>query len=147
MFEFLDYQVRDVMSDPVCITPETSVGDAERLLEERGFNAVPVANGDGGLLGLVSSLDLLGAFRFDDESTLPAYESIMRRPVAEIMTLTPLTVTPLAPLTRVLEKMIATRNRSFPVVDDGRVVGVVSRRDVMRALRQAASGRKPAAEA
>jgi CBS domain-containing protein len=147
MFEFLDFQVRDVMSDPVCITPETSLADAERLLEERGFNAVPVVSSDGELLGIVSSLDVLGAFRFDDESTLPNYDAIMRRPVERIMTSTPLTVTPRAPLTRILEKMIATRNRSFPVLDDSRVVGVISRRDVMRALRQAAAGRKPAVEA
>jgi CBS domain-containing protein len=39
-----------------------------------------------------------------------------------------------------LQKMIDTRNKSFPVVDGARVVGVVAREDVMRALRSAAAG-------
>ena len=145
MFEFLVYQVRDVMSEPVSVPPETPVAEVERLLEERGFNAVPVVSGDGELLGIVSSLDVLGAFRFDDESTLPAYDAIMRHPVEGIMTQKPLTVTPLARLTRVLEKLVATRGRSLPVVEEARLVGVVSRRDVMSALRRADAGEKPAA--
>jgi CBS domain-containing protein len=42
--------------------------------------------------------------------------------------------------------MVATRNKSFPVVDeDGRLVGMVAREDVMRALRRAAAGERPTA--
>ena len=49
-------------------------------------------------------------------------------------------------LTRVLEKMVATRNKSLPVVDPhgDRLVGVVAREDVMQALRRAAAGSKAA---
>jgi CBS domain-containing protein len=39
--------------------------------------------------------------------------------------------------------MIDTRSRSFPVVDDGRLVGVVARKDVMRGLRRADAGERP----
>jgi CBS domain-containing protein len=59
----------------------------------------------------------------------------------------PKTVSPLMPLTRLLERMVVTRNKSFPVVDPREkhsLVGVVAREDVMRALRKAHSGEKPA---
>ena len=56
---------------------------------------------------------------------------------------------PTTRLTRVLEKMIATRNKSFPVVDpkDERLVGVVAREDVMQALRRAGAGERPSGRA
>ena len=77
-------------------------------------------------------------------SILPAYEDIMRKPITGILTSEPLTVPPRQDLTRTLEKMVATRNKSFPVVDDdGRLVGVVAREDVMRALRRADTGERP----
>jgi CBS-domain-containing membrane protein len=53
------------------------------------------------------------------------------------------TVTPRAPLTRVLQKMLDTRDKSLPVLDDGRLVGVVTRRDVLSALRRGVAGERP----
>jgi CBS domain-containing protein len=46
----------------------------------------------------------------------------------------PITVSPGLPLTRVLQLMLETHARGFPVVDEGRVVGMLTRQDVMRAL-------------
>ena len=65
-------------------------------------------------------------------------------PIDDIMTRQPLTVDPELPLTRVVELMVNTRNKSFPVVQDGRVVGIVARENVLIALRRAASGQEPA---
>jgi CBS domain-containing protein len=53
------------------------------------------------------------------------------------------TVCPGTPLSRVVQKIVDTRNKSFPVVDDDRVVGMVAREDVMLALRRANAGEKP----
>jgi len=56
----------------------------------------------------------------------------------------PVVVQPTTRLTRALEKMIDTRSKSFPVVDaKERLVGVVAREDLMRALRRASSGERP----
>ena len=55
------------------------------------------------------------------------------------MTSCPETVHPDTPLTRVLEKLVSTRWKSLPVVQDGRVVGIVSREDVLQALRRVAA--------
>ena len=143
MYEFMNYQVRDVMSRPESIGPEASLGEVERVLEKNGFNALPVVDADERLIGVVTTLDLLKAFAFNDESILPAYDDIMRRPIVSIMSRQPATVPPRQPLTRTLQKMIDTRNKSFPVVDDGCLVGVVAREDVMRGLRRADAGERP----
>jgi CBS domain-containing protein len=54
-----------------------------------------------------------------------------------------LTVTPRAPLTRVLQKMLDSGSRSFPVVDGERLVGVVAREDLLGALRRGVAGERP----
>lgn len=143
-YEFLEWRALDVMSKPLCIAPTATLAEAERLLEQHGYNALPVVDGDGALLGVVTSLDLLRAFDFNEDVILPDYDRIMERPVATVMSRDALTVTPRAPLTRVLRKLVDTRNKSFPVVDEGRVVGMVAREDLMRALRRARGGEKPA---
>ena len=146
MYEFLDYLVSDVMSKPTTVAPAATLAEVERILEQSGFNGVPVV-ADGALVGLVTSLDLLSAFRFSPDSMLPPYAEIMRRPVSSVMVREPEVVQPRTPLSRALEKMVRTRNKSFPVVDPhgNRLVGVVAREDIMRALRRADAGEKPSA--
>lgn len=144
VYDFLDYRVEDVMTSPaVTLAPTCSLAEAEALFEKHDFNALPIVEADGRLVGVLSKLDLLRAFRFTDEQVFPPYDEIMRRPIAEIMSQEPATVTPRAPLTRVLEKLLRTRNKSFPVVDEGSVVGVVAREDVLQALRRAVAGERP----
>jgi len=143
VYEFLDYRVQDVMNRPVSIGPETTLAEVEALLEKHGFNALPVVDTAERLLGLVTSLDLLRAFDFPESEILPAFDRVMERPASDVMTQDVLTVTPLTPLTRVVEKIVDTRNKSFPVVDDDRLVGMVAREDVMLALRQGIAGARP----
>ena len=146
MYEFLTYQVRDVMSPPVVANARASLAEVEAILEKNGFNALPIVDDESRPLGIVTTLDLLRAFAFNDDSILPPYDDIMQRPVSGILSPDALTVPPRQSLTRTLEKMVATRNKSFPVVDqDGRLVGMVAREDVMRGLRRAAAGERPAA--
>lgn len=143
MYEFLDYRVQDVMNRPLTVGPEASLADVEQLLEKHGYNALPVVDAGERLLGLVTSLDLLRAFDFAEDTILPPYEQVMQRRVEEVMTRDVLTVCPMTPLQRVVEKIVDTRNKSFPVLDGDRVVGVVAREDVMLALRQGVEGRRP----
>lgn len=144
MYEFLDYLVSDVMSKPTTVGPDTTLAEVEQILEQSGFNGLPVV-ADGALVGFVTSLDLLAAFRFSPDAILPPYEEIMRRPVSSVMVREPAIVQPRTRLTRLLEKMVATRNKSFPVVDPRgeQLVGVVAREDVMQALRRADAGEVP----
>jgi CBS domain-containing protein len=143
MYEFLDYRVCDAMTrDPVTIAPEASLAEAEALLEQHDFNALPVVGPGRELVGIVTKLDLLRAFRFTDQHMFPPYEEIMARPVREVMVTDLTTVTPRTPLTRVLETLVRMRTKSLPVVEDGAVVGVIAREDVVQALRRAVAGER-----
>ena len=142
MYEFLDYVVSDAMTkEPVSVPPGANLAAVEQLLERNGWNALPVVEG-GRLVGLVTSLDLLKAFRFTRESLFPPYEQIMTRPVREIMRENVETVAPRTPLPRALERMVRTRNKSLPVTENHELVGILTRDDVMRALRRAVAGEK-----
>ena len=144
MYGFLDYRVCDAMTpDPVRIGPEASIAEAEALLEQHDFNALPVVGGEGELLGVVTKLDLLRAFRFTDDHMFPPYEQVMSQPVRGVMTADATTVTPRMPLTRVLETLVRTRSKSLPVIEDGAVVGMIAREDVLAALRRAVGGERP----
>jgi CBS domain-containing protein len=144
VYEFLDYRVCDAMTaDPIRVGPDASLADTEALLEQHDFNALPVVGPAGELLGVVTKLDLLRAFRFTDDHMFPPYEELMARAVRSVMTTDAVTVTPRTPLTRVLETLVRTRSKSLPVVDDGRVVGIIAREDVLAALRRAVGGERP----
>jgi CBS domain-containing protein len=142
MYEFLDYRVQDVMSRPVCIRGETTLAEAEALLEKHGWNGVPVVDSAERPIGYFTSLDLLKAFAFSEDVILPPYERVLERPVSEVMTRDVLTVCPRTPLTRVLQKLVDTRSKSLAVLEGDRVVGVVAREDVMGALRRAGQGKR-----
>jgi len=144
MYEFLDYRALDVMSRAVVVRPETTLAEAEAILEKNGFNSLPVVDAGERLLGVVTSLDLLRAFAFPDDTILPRFSEVMERPVSSVMSRDAQTVCPRTPLTRVLQKLVDTRTKSFPVLDDDRVVGIIAREDVMLALRRAQEGWKPA---
>ncbi len=139
MYDFMRYRACDALTaDPVTIGPDSSIREAEEVFQAHQFNALPVMH-DGELVGWLTKLDVLKAFRFSDESIFPQYEQIMDRPVRSVMTAARevVRVTSRAPLTRVLEKMVKVQAKSLPVIDDDRLVGVIAREDVLAALRRA----------
>jgi CBS domain-containing protein len=139
MYEFLQYHVGDFMSrNGVVVGRHTPLEEAERLFARHDFNMIPVVDGSR-LVGVLTKLDFLKAFAFGKDRLLPHYREILRQEVESVMTTDPITVSSDTPLTRVLEKIVETRYRSFPVVDGGELVGVISREDVVTALRKAAA--------
>ena len=144
MYEFLDYQTQDVMTrEPMTIAPDASLREAEEIFEQHDFNALPVVAPGGEVVGLLSKLDILRAFRFTDDHMFPPYEEITQHPVSSVMSRDLHRVCPRTPLTRVLEKMIDTRDKSFPVIDGDDLVGMVAREDLLRGLRSATAHKKP----
>jgi CBS domain-containing protein len=122
------------------VTRQLSLRDLEALFEKHDFNSFPVVE-EGKMVGIVTKFDFLKAFAFTTGQIVPHYDDLMKRPVAEIMTEAVVHVEPTTPLTRVLEMMVNLKTRSFPVIGPGReLVGMISREDVMRALREATSG-------
>jgi CBS-domain-containing membrane protein len=142
VYEFLEYRVEDVMSRPVTLALDDEIGKAQGLLEEHGFNALPVVDADRQVVGWVTSLDLLRAFDFPGDTILPCFEDVMHQPVERVMSREVYTVRPRTPLSRVISKLVDTRSKSFPVLDDDdRLIGIVAREDVMRALKNSSDGR------
>jgi len=134
---FIGLTVADAMTSGVTtIAPDAAVGELEALIERTDYNSYPVVR-DGRLVGIVTKLDFLRNFIFTTETVLPHYDALMRRPVAEIMRTDVLILAPDTPLTRVLQMMVDHSTKSFPVLDGGRLVGIISREDVIRALRRA----------
>ena len=92
-------------------------------------------------MGLVSKFDHLACFVFTPAHMMPRYDDLMKRTVGDIMTSDFIYVGTDTRLTRVLQLMVDHRIRSMPVIDgDQRLVGIISREDVMRALRRCTGG-------
>ncbi len=140
MFEFVDYRVGEVMTSPaVTLGPNDTLRTLELCLEEHGINGCPVVDAAGKMIGFVTSFDLLKAFTLNTRSLAPRYNEIIDMPVERVMTGDARSVSPDLPLTRVLESMVSACVTGFPVTDADRVVGMITRRDVMRALRRASA--------
>ena len=137
MYRFLECTASQYMTRTVqTVTRQVTMLDLETLFEKHDFNAFPVVEA-GKMLGIVTKLDFLRAFAFTTSQIVPHFDELMRRTVADVMTEAVVHVEPAEPLTRVLQLMVNLRNRSFPVMGPGRqLVGMISREDVMRALRE-----------
>lgn len=109
------------------------------MFAEDDFNAYPVVS-DGKPLGVVSKFDFLSCFAFTPSSLIPRYDELMDKTVADVMTHEFVSVSPDTKLQRVLQLMVNHRIRSMPVVDDdGHLIGIISREDVMRVLDRCAA--------
>jgi CBS domain-containing protein len=127
-------------SNPITIRPETSLGELQQLFEAHDFNGVPVQDDQGRLLGMATKFDVLKAFSLNTRHIAPLYEGIMAQPVSTVLVPNPETVEPGLPLSRLLQKLIEMGVKSFPVVENDRLVGIIAREDVLRALHRAIAG-------
>lgn len=106
------------------IAPEATVGDLLDDLAEHNVGALVVSTDGETMLGIVSERDVVRKLRgLDDPRT---------RSVGEIMTSDVFTCGPDDPFTRLLELMTEHRIRHVPVLDDGRLVGVLSIGDAVK---------------
>jgi CBS domain-containing protein len=139
----------DVMTrDVVTATPEMTVQDVAKLMINHRISGVPIVDGDRQLVGIVTEGDLLrrsetGTERqhsrwsewFSPNSRLAAeYIKSHARRLADIMTREVVNVSELATLSEIADLMEARRIKRVPVVHDGKLVGIVSRADLLRVL-------------
>ena len=108
------------------IGPEDHAAEAARELIERVITGLPVIDEDGRVLGVVTELDLLRAVRDGVD--------LGRVTVGAVMDPRPLFVEPETDLNTAIELMDEWRVRRLPVCVRGRLVGIVSRGDVLRGL-------------
>lgn len=143
---------RDIMStDPVTIGPEASVKEAAKLMVENRVGALPVVEG-GALLGIVTEGDLimqdvrleyptyfhlLDGFIMYPPST-SRFEHELKKAVAatvrDVMTSEPVTVPASASLEDLATVFVEKEVSRLPVLDEGRMVGIVSKSDLVRTI-------------
>lgn len=113
-------KAREIMTrDVISIQDEATVEEAARLLARNRISGVPVVNAGGLLLGLVTEHDLIAK---------------QGRSVSEIMSKGVITVSPDTEVEQVQHLLTNQRIRRVPVVEDGKVVGIVSRSDLVRQI-------------
>jgi CBS domain-containing protein len=146
--------VRDIMdSDPVTVSPTDDVETVVRLLRRHELPGVPVVNEGGRCVGIVTEADLVLA---DEQGDLhiPHYIELfggvvflepLRRfegrlkkafasTVADLMTEDPVTIEPDASVAAAGKVIVQRGHNRLPVVEHGRLIGVVTRVDVLEAL-------------
>lgn len=149
-------RVRDIMTTAVIsAAPDTPVHEIARLMDERAISGIPVVDAQGRVVGLVTDLDLIVRnTRFEPpaffqvlDGRIPLetpghYKKRLRHMLGtearDVMTEKVQTVGPDEEAEILSERMVRTRVNPVPVVEDGRLVGIVSRADVLRLMARGA---------
>jgi CBS domain-containing protein len=136
-------KVESVMTkDVLSVRPETTLKDVARLLAGAGISGVPVTTPEGQLLGVVSEADILAKERRPPEGGhtrhgrrgAGAEGKAEARTAGEAMTSPAITVTPHGRVDSAAALMLDRGVNRLPVVEDGRLVGIVTRADLVRAF-------------
>ena len=122
---------RDIMTTKlVLLRPHMAVAEAIRLLLRHKISGAPVVGEDGRLLGMFSEFDCLRALANEEFHEDHDEEQL----VGKLMSRTGHTIPPELDLFRIAHAFVSLNVRRLPVLDAGKLIGQVSRRDVLRAL-------------
>lgn len=121
--------VRDIMShDCYRVSPKTSITTLAQGLALHRLPGAPVVDHFDNLIGFISEQDVLGrvldSIYHDDEA--PLVEELMRHEVV--------TTTPTKSITDLAQEMLGAKPKVYPVIEQRRLVGIVTRRDILSAL-------------
>jgi CBS-domain-containing membrane protein len=130
--------ISEVMTAPaVTVSPDTTIQEALRLLDDHQITTLPVVDRHGALTGIISEADLLadaGALDVPAGSSVRLSIPGAPRRVGELMTRLVVTVSVDGDLDEAVDLMTSTMIKSLPVIENDRVVGVVSRSDIIHLL-------------
>jgi CBS domain-containing protein len=145
--------------DVVTIKRGTSIDEALRVMAERHVSGLPVVDLDGCLEGILTESDLLlkgqarmskpvrslaGDWQVPDTVVDEAYRKARAETVEDAMTTKVITFSEDSAVTDIARVMIEKQINRVPILRDCKVVGIVSRRDIVRAMAQAVTGPAPA---
>ena len=138
--------VRDVMTeDVIAVQKFDDIAHASKILSERNISGLPVVDKENRVIGIISEADVLAMMGSQRKHTTrdfirhlfghPLSERKMGDLVGDIMTPTPITIRPDADISEAAKIMEERRIRRLAVVDsEQRLIGVVSRRDILKAI-------------
>jgi CBS domain-containing protein len=142
-------RVRDLMTRNVrTIAPEASIRDVAKILVEHRISGLPVCDPDGRVLGIVSEGDILYkehdpreghaggplGWIVDGAPNFAGYVKAKALTAAKAMTTPTLTIAPEATVAEAARTMCEYRVNRLPVIEDGKLVGIVTRADLVRAF-------------
>jgi CBS domain-containing protein len=158
-------KAKDVMTAAVVsVGPDTPTREVARLLHDRGISAVPIVDAAGVPLGMVSEGDLIGrdeadrdarrdwwlALLAEGEALSPDFLAGLRqdgRRAREVMTAPVVSIDEATDIAEIARLLTDYRIKRVPVLRDGRVVGIVSRADLLGAFAARPTEEEPAAHA
>jgi CBS domain-containing protein len=135
----------------VTVTPDTEITQAAKLLLENHFNGLPVVDDRGRLIGIICQDDLIVQQKrlplpslftfFDGIIPLTSYRSmekevdkILASKVSQAMTVDPITIDPDTGLEDIATLMVNNNIHTLPVLEGGRLVGIIGKEDILRTL-------------
>ncbi len=142
-------KVSDIMTHPVItVMPEMTIGEAAELMIGHRISGLPVVNAGGEVVGIVTEGDLLRRAETGTERRRARWLEFLIAPgrlaseyahahgrrVGEVMTDAVVSVGPDEPIAELIDAMERRRIKRVPVIDQGRLVGIVSRANLLRAL-------------
>lgn len=145
-------KARDIMTkNVITVDPDMEIIKAARLLLEHHFNGLPVVGKDGSLVGIICQSDLIAQqkriplpsffFLLDSAIPLRSAKNIEKElhkmaaiKVAEAMTPDPVTVGPETVLADIATTMVKKNIHVLPVIDHGKLVGIIGKEDILRTL-------------
>ena len=143
---------KEIMTtDVITLTPETDIGRAAQLLLEKGINGAPVIDDEGRVVGILCQSDLVAQQKrlpmptvftlLDSYVSLSSSKQIEKEvrkiaalTVAEAMTPDPVTVQSDTTLETIAGLMVDSGFHTLPVVDQGTLVGIIGKEDVLKTL-------------
>ena len=124
---------KDIMTrQPITVTPQTSLEEAMALLLDHSISGMPVVDDEGHLVGIISEKDLLVLAYETLYGQQPPYTT-----VGELMTPSPTTFEADTDILEIAESLIDNNFRRVPILEDGKLVGIISRADLIRAINDA----------
>ncbi len=128
-----------MIREPLTATPDMSLPEARRLLNENHFRHLPVVDGQGQLVGMITDRDLRSAYPssvLSENERLQAYERVEKTTVLDIMSTECVGLTPESTLDDALLLFDREGVGALPVLEDGRLVGIFSSRDLLTAYKE-----------
>jgi CBS-domain-containing membrane protein len=139
----------DVMTrEVITVAPDTSVREIAQILNAKRISGVPVVTADGNVVGIVSEGDLIGhawtigkqrgswwLTIFSDDSKLAReYTKTHARTARDVMTREVISIASSAPLADIAKMLERNRIKRVPVIDNKKLVGIVTRANLLQAL-------------
>jgi CBS domain-containing protein len=151
-------KIREIMNREVrTVTPDTSLAELARLFADTGIHGAPVVDAENRLVGIVTESDVLNATKtkyvrynlvypsihqfgmdfkegVDYEDILKAFDEVKHIPVSQVMTRKVTTAGPDDLVEDITPMMVKNKINRVPIVEKGKVVGIVTREDILRGL-------------